>query len=49
MLLLATVVGRRLAGPTPQAVAEPETVVDGDVPSGAPRLTLVNVPREHGP
>jgi hypothetical protein len=49
MLLLATVVGRRLAGPTPPAVTEPETVVDGDVPGGAPRLTLVNVPREHGP
>jgi hypothetical protein len=49
MLVLATVARRRLDGATPPPVGHPAPVTNDDVPGGAPRLTLVSVPREHGP
>jgi hypothetical protein len=48
MVLVATIIRRRLRGGTPQAVDQPEPVIDGDALADVPRLTLVSVPREHG-
>jgi len=48
ILLLAVVIGRRLGSDDPE-VAEPEGQPSEEESSGAPQLTLVRLPNEHGP